>query len=260
MTTIASWNVNSIRPRLEHLQQWLELRKPDVALLQEIKTVTEQFPFEAIEELGYNVAAHGQKSYNGVAILSKGPIEDITTTLPGDASDEQARYIEGGTTIDGQYYRIASVYVPNGQATDSPKFPYKLSFFNRLKTHLQQQLKDDTPLICGGDYNVAPHPNDVFDAKALDGSICYHPDERRAFYGIEHLGLTDAFHACYPDKTQFSFWDYRGGAWQGNKGYRIDHLLLSPEATDQLTDAGIDQEVRGWQKGSDHAPVWCTLS
>jgi len=259
MGTIATWNVNSIRPRLEHLSRWLQERQPDVALLQETKCSDEHFPYEAIEDLGYNCAHAGQKSYNGVAILSKRPIEEVIRALPGNEDDPQARYIEAVTQIGEQVVRVASVYVPNGQAIDSEKFQYKMDFFHKLKQHMAATLTNEEMVIWGGDYNVAPAANDVYAPDKLDGSICFHPDERRALRRIVHTGLTEAFRTLHPAEQRFSWWDYRGNGWKMNKGLRIDHLLLSPEAADQLTACEIDEHTRGWEKASDHAPVWCAL-
>jgi exodeoxyribonuclease-3 len=257
---IATWNVNSVRARLPHVQDWLKEAAPDVLLLQELKCVTEAFPYMEIEDLGYNVAAHGQKTYNGVAILSKHPIEDVITTLPGDETDEEARYIEA--VIDGgdKVVRVASIYLPNGGEPDGPRFPYKLKFIERLREHAKELLTYDEMLILGGDYNVAPDPIDVHDPQKLDGTTCYHPDERERFRGIMHLGFTDVWRAKHPHAQHFSWWDYRGGGYQNNTGMRIDHLLASPEAADRITNAEIDEAPRGKEKASDHAPVWCEIT
>lgn len=259
MVCIATWNVNSVRPRLEHLLEWLKTFQPDVALLQETKVVNEAFPQEQVEELGYNLALNGQKTYNGVAILSKGPLEDISTTFPNNPDESQARYIEAITTIENTVLRVASVYVPNGQEVGSDKFAYKMAFLEALRKHLHTLLGYEEQLVVGGDYNVAPYPADVYNPDKLDGSVCYHPDERSRFRALQHLGLTDAFRATHPDEHSFSWWDYRGGGWQNGKGMRIDHLLLSPQATDHLAESGIDADWRAKPKPSDHAPVWCKL-
>ena len=253
--SIASWNVNSIKTRLPHLLQWLQDAKPDIVLLQETKTIDETFPMIEIEELGYNLAIHGQKSYNGVAILSKLPLEDIRTGLPGDATDEQARYTEAVVSTPGNVLRIASIYVPNGQSPDSDKFAYKLHFFDRLAAHTKSLLEHEEVLVLGGDYNVAPAPIDIYDPKALSGTTCFHPLEHEKFRVLEFTGLYDAFRILHPSTQQFSFWDYRGGAYQAGKGYRIDHLMLSPKALDALQECQIDETPRGWEKPSDHAPV-----
>lgn len=245
---------------MPQLLDWLRAFSPDIVLLQETKVLNEQFPTMEIEELGYNIALHGQKTYNGVAILSKGTLEDVVTRLPGDDNDEQARYIEAVTTIGSTVLRAASVYVPNGQDAGSDKFTYKLFFLDRLQRHLHSLARLEEIMIVGGDYNVAPAARDVYDAKSLDGTVCYHPEERRRFRSLLNLGLVDAYRALHPDRHQFSWWDYRGGGWQHNKGMRIDHLLLSPQAADRLRGADIEQKLRGEEKASDHVPVWCEIA
>ncbi len=252
---IATWNVNSVKSRLEHLMRYAREQSPDVILLQELKCTDDAFPRMEIEDLGYNAALIGQKTYNGVAILSKHPIEDVSTTLPGDGSDAEARYVEAVTNG----VRVVSVYVPNGMEEGSHKFQYKLSFLNRLRGHLQNLLQYDEKLVVGGDYNVAPQPLDVFDPVKLEGTICFHPEERKLLRSIEYLGLTDAFRAMHPQEQRFSWWDYRAGAFQQNNGLRIDHLLLSPEAADSLISCDIDSTPRAWDKPSDHTPVWCEI-
>lgn len=257
--TFACWNVNSIRSRLDAVCDWLREHKPDVALLQETKAADVAFPRGALEDLGYNLAIHGEKSYNGVAILSRFPLEDVEKTLPGDDSDTQARYIEALVSAPGGLVRVASVYVPNGQAVDSEKFPYKLRFFERLADRLAALREEELPAIIGGDYNVAPGPLDLYDPKRLDGTICYHPQERAGFRRLLHLGYTEAWRTCHPEAQQFSFWDYRGSSFSAGKGYRIDHLLLSPQAADRLEACEIDEKPRSLPRASDHAPVWCRL-
>lgn len=258
--TIATFNVNSIKARLPNLLSWLKEARPDIVLLQELKCVDEAFPTLEIEECGYNIATHGQKTYNGVAILSKFPLEDITRGLPGDVADEQARYIEAVASIPGGALRVASAYVPNGQEVTSDKFPYKLAFFERLRTHWQERLTYHEIAVLGGDFNCAPEAIDVYDAAALDGSVCYHPAERERLRALFHLGLYDAFRTLHPTRQQFSWWDYRGNGYERGHGLRIDHLLLSPMATDCLTACIIDETPRQQEKPSDHAPVICTLS
>jgi len=256
---IATWNVNSIKSRLGGVIAWLKENSPDIVLLQELKCETQAFPYLEIEELGYNVAATGQKTYNGVAILSKFPIEETIKTLPGDDADTAARYIESVISISGQILRVASVYVPNGKSPDSEKFLYKLKFLERLKAHAEKLLEYDEALIIGGDYNVAPSAIDVFDPIRLEGTTCFHPAERARLNAILHLGFTDVFRAAHPEKHQYSWWDYRAGAFQQNQGMRIDLLLASPRAADLVTDSGIDERPRASEKASDHAPVWCEL-
>jgi exodeoxyribonuclease III len=251
----ATWNVNSIKARLPNALEWLATAAPDVVMLQEIKTVDEAFPRLEIEELGYNVATHGQKSYNGVAILSKRPMEDISPGLPGDDSDEQARYLEA--TIDG--VRFASIYLPNGNPVDSEKFPYKLAWMDRLRDRAKALLETEMPVVLAGDYNVVPSDEDVHDPQGwADDALC-RPDTRAAFRRIVNLGYTDAFRALNTAPHRYSFWDYQAGAWHKDHGVRIDHLMLSPQAADRLSASGIDTAPRGKQKASDHTPVWIEL-
>lgn len=260
MVTIATWNVNSVKSRLPQVTEYLKVQSPDIVLLQEIKCTTETFPYMEIEELGYNCAVHGQKTFNGVAILSKFPVDDVLKALPGEKEDEQARYIEAVVSLPEGAVRVASIYVPNGQNVGSEKFAYKMRFFDRLRTHSKELLRYDEALVLGGDYNVAPFPEDVFDPERLDGTVCYHPDERAKFRTLLYDGLTDAFRVMNPTVHQYSWWDYRGGSWQQNKGMRIDHLLLSPEAVDCLTSAEIRAALRNEEKASDHVPVECILA
>lgn len=258
--TFTTWNVNSVRSRLPHLLEWLRSDSaPDVLLLQELKTVEENFPAMEIEELGYNLALLGQKTYNGVGILSRFPLSDIRRGLPGNEADEQARYIEAVVEAHGEVIRVASVYVPNGQAVDSDKFVYKMGFFDHLEAHLKQLLAQDEKLVIGGDYNVAPFPLDVYDPKRLDGTVCYHPREREKLRRLLNLGFYDAFRVLHPTKQQFSWWDYRGNSLKLNHGMRIDHLLLSPQATDCLSASETITWLRDKEQASDHAPVTCTL-
>lgn len=261
MTTvsIATFNVNSIKARLPNVLAWLDAAKPDIALLQELKCVDEAFPAMEIEERGYNLALHGQKTYNGVAILSKFPLEDVTRGLGGDDSDIQARYIEAVVSVPGSAIRVASAYVPNGQDVASDKFPYKLKFLERLRAHWQERLSYHEVAVLGGDFNVAPAPIDVFDAKVLEGTVCYHPAERERLRALFHLGFYDAFRLLHPQEQQFSWWDYRGDGYERGLGLRIDHLLLSPMAADRLKNCIIDEAPRREEKPSDHAPVIATL-
>lgn len=255
MVKIATWNVNSIKARLPNVEAWLKAAEPDVVLLQEIKCESDKFPRLEIEALGYNCAVLGQKSYNGVAILSRHQIEDVLEGLPGDGSDEQARYIEA-TTAGA---RVASIYLPNGNPVDSEKFGYKLAWMKRLKTHAAALLKSEAPVVLGGDYNCIPQPEDCYDPKAWAGDALFKPETRRAFREILHLGYCEAYRALHPTAVAYSFWDYQGRAWEADHGIRIDHLLLSPQATDRLVACGIDREARGEPKASDHTPVWCEL-
>ncbi len=234
-----------------------ELPQPqlDVALLQEIKTVTQGFPALEIEDLGYNVAVCGQKSYNGVAILSKRPIEDVVTRLPGDGDDQQARYIEA---LIGDV-RVASIYLPNGNPVDGHKFPYKLGWMDRLYDHAKSLLGHEESLVLGGDYNIAPADGDVYDPPVwADDALC-RPEARARFRAILHLGYTEAYRALHAAPGAYSFWDYQKGRWPRDEGLRIDHLLLSPQAADRLRACEIDKTPRGREKASDHTPVWCEL-
>ena len=253
---IATWNVNSVKARLANILIWLNKFAPDVVLLQEIKTVDEAFPRMEIEDAGYSVKTHGQKAYNGVAILSKSAIEDVERGLPGDNSDEQARYMEG--TVFGNV-RVASIYLPNGNPIDGDKFTYKLAWMDRLYRHVQSCLSNDETYVFGGDYNIIPNDGDVYSAKDFAKDALTQPESRSRFQAIKNLGLTDAFRTFNHAPHQYSYWDYQRGAWQKDHGLLIDHLLLSPQAADRLQDAGIDRDPRGLEKASDHTPVWCTL-
>jgi len=253
---IATWNVNSVKARLPNVLAWLKDATPDVVLLQETKTLDDAFPRVEFEDIGYNLALHGQKTYNGVAILSKHPIDDVSRGLPGDPEDQEARYVEAFT--GGM--RVASVYVPNGQEIGSDKFAYKLKFLGRLARHTEALLRQEEPMVIGGDYNVAPFDIDVYDPAAWEGQVLCHPDERAALRRLLHLGLTDAYRAKHPTAHRWSWWDYRAGAWPKDHGLRIDHLLLSPQAADRLKGADIDRAPRGAEKASDHTPVWCEIA
>jgi exodeoxyribonuclease-3 len=254
MALIACWNVNSVRSRLEHLLAFLQKYSPDIVLLQELKALEDAFPAMEIEDMGYNLAIYGQKTYNGVAILSKYPIEDVQRGIPS-YEDENARYIEAVIALPTPV-RVASIYVPNGSSPDSEKFVYKMEFMQHLHRHMNDLLRYDEAIIMGGDYNIAPFANDIYDPKKLDGTICYHPKEREHLRAILNMGYYDAIRLKYPTENIYSWWDYRAGAWQGGQGYRIDHFLLSPKAVDIYQDCGIAEEFRAMQKPSDHAPLW----
>lgn len=256
---IATWNVNSIRARLPHVLDWLDGARPDILLLQEIKTTAEAFPFLEIESRGYNIAVNGQKGYNGVAILSKTPLEDVVRRLPGDDADDQARYIEAVTAYGGGVIRVASIYLPNGNPTDSQKFPYKLAWMDRLGAHARELLRFEEAMVLGGDYNIIPSDHDVYDPAGWEEDALAHPRSRLRFRALMYLGFTDAFRVLNPEPGAYSYWDYQKGAWQMNNGLRIDLLLLSPQAADRLQGSGIDRGPRGWEKASDHAPAWCEL-
>ncbi|MEO5373346.1 MAG: exodeoxyribonuclease III [Alphaproteobacteria bacterium] len=257
MFKVSSWNVNSVRARLPNVLAWLREAAPDVVLLQETKTQDDAFPRLEFEDLGYNLALSGQKTYNGVAILSKFPIADVRRGLPGDDGDEQARYVEA---VVGGTLRVASLYLPNGNPTGSDKFPYKLRWMDRLYRHARDLLRLDEAVILGGDYNVCPTDDDVYAPADFAGDALCRPESRQRFRAVLHLGYTDAIRAFDRAPGRYTFWDYQGGAWRMNHGLRIDHLLLSPLATDRLLASGIDSGPRGGDKASDHTPVWCTLS
>lgn len=256
---LATWNVNSVKARLDAVQEWLKEAAPDVVCLQEIKTTDETFPREAFEALGYNCAVHGQKSYNGVAILSKRPLEDVSPRLPGGDGDDHARYLEAVVSGEHGIVRVASIYAPNGNPIGTDKFRYKLAWLERLAAHAQDLLALEEPLALMGDINVIPTPQDCYDPKAWEMDALFQPESRAALRRIEFLGLTDAFRACHAEPHRYTFWDYTAGCWQRNRGIRIDHILLSPQGADRLKGCGIDRDVRGRERPSDHVPVWCEL-
>ena len=256
---IAAWNVNSVKQRVDNIVTWLGEQEPDIVCLQEIKCVDEAFPREPFESLGYNVAVHGQKTFNGVALLSKLPFDEVTPRLPGKDDDEQARLLEAVVSTAGGVMRVASLYLPNGNPPDTDKYSYKINWMNRLIEYTHERLALEEPFILAGDYNVIPTPDDVHDPAAWAGDALFLPQTRAHFRQLVHLGLTDAIRAVSDDAGLYTFWDYQGGAWQKNNGIRIDHLLLSPQAADRLTAAGIDKHVRTWEKPSDHVPVWIDL-
>lgn len=257
---IATWNVNSIRQRLDNLLTWLRERQPDVVCLQETKSVDDAFPREPIEALGYNVAVHGQKAFNGVAVLSKLPFDEVTARLPGEATDDHARFLEVAVSAAGRSVRVACLYLPNGNPPETEKYTYKLKWLDRLIHHTRERLQLEAPLILAGDFNVIPAAADVHDPAAWAGDALFLPQTRERFRSLVHLGLTDAVRAGNDAAGLYTFWDYQAGAWQKNRGIRIDHLLLSPQAADRLTSAGIDKHVRSWEKPSDHVPVWIDLA
>ncbi|ADE86159.1 exodeoxyribonuclease III [Rhodobacter capsulatus] len=255
---IATFNINGIKARAEALPAWLRAAEPDVVLLQEIKSTDEAFPQEVLDGTGYTVHTHGQKSFNGVAILSRLPLEDVTRGLPGDDSDDQARWIEA-TVIGTRAVRVCGLYLPNGNPAPGPKYDYKLAWMARMQARVETLLRSEEPLVFAGDYNVIPQDEDAAKPESWRADALALPETRAAFRRIVNLGLTDAFRARVPGPGQYSFWDYQAGAWQKNNGIRIDHLLLSPQAADLLRDAGIDKEVRAGEKPSDHVPVWIDL-
>jgi len=264
---IATFNINGIKARANALPQWLDEAQPDVVLLQEIKSVDEAFPRELFEDRGYNVETHGQKSFNGVAILSKLPLEDVRRGLPGDDSDEQARWIEA-TVVGKQAIRICGLYLPNGnpvelQEDGTPvpggKYAYKLGWMERLKARAEALLAEEMPFLMAGDYNIIPQAEDAKRPEAWTEDALHRPESRAAYQRILNLGFTEAFRARHQGPGHYSFWDYQAGAWNRDDGIRIDHFLLSPQAADLLTDCQIDKDVRGREKPSDHVPVWVDL-
>jgi exodeoxyribonuclease-3 len=256
---ITTWNINGIRARIDGALAYVREARPDVLCLQEIKTQDEGFPAEAFADLGYNVATHGQKGFNGVAILALHPLEDVVRTLPGDNGDAQARYIEATVTDGGLSARIASIYLPNGNPIGSEKFSYKLGWMARLEAHARALLASEMPVVLTGDFNVIPDPIDAKRPDAWRGDALFQPESRAAFHALGNLGYLDAVRACHPEPGHYTFWDYQAGAWQKDDGIRIDFQLLSPQAADRLAAAGIDRFTRSWEKPSDHAPVWTTL-
>src|SRR3954464_15959232 len=256
---IATWNVNSIRQRLDHLLTWLRDCAPDIVCLQETKCQDDAFPREAIEALGYNVVAHGQKGFNGVALLSRFPLDEARPGLLGDDEDVQARFLEGVVSLKSGVVRVACLYLPNGNPVASDKYTYKLKWMSRLLEYSRQRLKAEEPLILVVDFNVIPAAADVYNPPAWVTDALFGPTTRESFQALLGLGLTDALRAVTDAPGQYTFRDYQAGAWQKNWGLRIAHLLLSPQASDRLVDVGIDSYVRTWEKPSDHVPVWADL-
>ncbi len=258
---IATFNVNSINARLPRILEWFDHAKPDVAVLQEIKCIDEKFPAGPLEDRGYNVAVHGQKSYNGVAFLSKHPIEDIQRGLPGNEDDEQARYIEALVMpTDKDPIRVGGLYLPNGNPCPGPKYDYKLDWMDHLHARAKELLSYEEAFILAGDYNVIPQEEDCYDPKGWAQDALFLPETRNKFRALLNLGLTDAFRQTDPNAIQYTFWDYQRGAWPKDHGIRIDHLLLSPMAADRLENVGVDQQERDKEKPSDHVPIWVELA
>jgi exodeoxyribonuclease III len=255
---IATFNINGIKARIEQLTGWLDAQQPDVALFQEIKSVDGNFPREIFEDRGYIVETHGQKSFNGVAILSKLPLEEVSRGLPGDAADEQARWIEA-TVMGDRPVRVCGLYLPNGNPAPGPKYDYKLAWMERLKTRAEALLSAEEPAIMVGDYNVIPQDEDAARPEAWATDALALPQSRAAFRRILNLGFTEAFRARKLAPGHYSFWDYQAGAWNRNDGIRIDHVLMTPQAADLLRDCWIEREMRGQDKPSDHVPVWVDL-
>jgi exodeoxyribonuclease-3 len=266
---IATFNINGIKARIAALTDWLDEAQPDVVLCQEIKSVDEAFPREAFEDRGYNVETHGQKGFNGVAILSKLPLEDVTRGLPGDESDEQARWIEATVVGETHALRLCGLYLPNGNPVEfdaegqplrEGKYGYKLDWMDRLEARARALMAEEMPAMMAGDYNVIPQAEDAAKPGSWEKDALYLPQTREAFRRILNLGFTEAFRARHQGPGHYSFWDYQAGAWDRNNGIRIDHLLLTPQAADLMTDCQIDKAVRGREKPSDHVPVWVTLA
>ena len=256
---IATFNINGIKARISALTDWLTESQPDVALLQEIKSVDEAFPRQHFEDMGYIVETHGQKGFNGVAILSRLPLEDVTRGLPGDESDEQARWIEA-TVMGERAVRVCGLYLPNGNPTPGPKYDYKLAWMERLKIRAQALLNAEEPAIMAGDYNIIPQDEDAARPEAWREDALARSESRAAFRRILNLGFTEAFRSCHTTQGHYSFWDYQAGAYDRNDGIRIDHHLLTPQAADLLKDCWIEAAVRGREKPSDHVPVWIELA
>ena len=256
---IVTYNLNGIRARLPRLVEYLQEQKPDLICLQEIKCADESFPIEDMRAAGYDGVWHGQKGFNGVAILAPAdrPVTLRRVGLPGDPDDSHSRYIEA--ELDGVV--LGGLYLPNGNPVGTEKFAYKLAWMDRLRGHGAELLAEEKPVILAGDWNVIPtdHPDDVFSARAMASDALMQPESHAAFRTILHQGWTDAIRARYPDGAVYTFWDYTAGAWQRDAGFRIDHILLSPQAADRLLDAGVDKDYRGREKASDHAPTWVAL-
>jgi exodeoxyribonuclease-3 len=257
---IATWNVNSIKQRSENLLAWLAERQPDVVCLQETKCVDEAFPREAIEAAGYNVAVHGQKAFNGVAILSKAPFDDVTPRLPGDDEDSHARFLEASISTKRGVVRVASIYLPNGNPPSGEKYTYKLKWMDRLIHYARERLTLEEPLLLAGDFNVIANAIDARNPASWVGDALFLPPTRERFRTLCNLGLTDPVRASSDQPGLYTFWDYQAGSWQKNDGIRIDHILLSPQAADLLVDVQIDRHVRAWEKPSDHVPVVVDLA
>ncbi|TNF18640.1 MAG: exodeoxyribonuclease III [Rhodobacteraceae bacterium] len=256
---IATFNINGIKARIGALTDWLKEAEPDVAVLQEIKSVDEAFPRDHFEDMGYNVETHGQKGFNGVALLSRLPLEDVSRGLPGDDSDDQARWIEATVMGTHQAVRICGLYLPNGNPVPGPKYDYKLAWMERLFHRAESLMAAEAPAIITGDFNIIPQSEDAATPSEWEGDALFLPESRAAFRRIVNLGFTEAFRARHPEPGHYTFWDYQAGAWQRNNGIRIDHFLLTPGCADMLTDCQIDSAVRGRDKPSDHVPVWIDL-
>jgi exodeoxyribonuclease-3 len=256
---LATFNINGIKARIEALTAWLAEAAPDVVCLQEIKSVDDAFPRAVFEAMGYRVETHGQKGFNGVAILSRLPVSDVRRGLAGDDTDDQARWIEA--VVDGpRPLRVCGLYLPNGNPAPGPKYDYKLAWMARMEARLRELLAREEPFVALGDFNVIPQAEDAARPEAWVSDALYLPETRAAFRRMLNLGLTDAIRVRQPGPGVYTFWDYQAGAWERNNGIRIDHVLLSPQAADRLEEAGIDKAARGGDKPSDHVPVWVRLT
>ena len=256
---VATWNINGVKARLDGLTRWLEESAPDIVCLQEIKSQDEAFPSEAVERVGYNVATHGQKGFNGVAILAKRPLEDVSVRLPGDDEDEHARWIEATVSTDSGAVRVASLYLPNGNPIDGPKFSYKIAWMDRLIARAEALMATDEAVVLAGDYNVIPEPEDARTPEQWTDDALFQPETRNRHRALVNLGYIDAQRAVDRSGGIYTFWDYQSGAWQKNNGIRIDHVMLSPVAADRLSTVTTNRHTRAWSKPSDHVPVVVTL-
>jgi len=257
---IATWNINGVRARLDGAAAWLKDANADILCLQELKCEDAAFPGEAFADLGYNVATRGQKGFNGVAILSKLPLEDVSRHLSDDDGNDQARFIDAVVSVAGGALRVASLYCPNGNPTGSDRFDYKLAWMERLQAYAAAHLAAEEAFVLAGDFNIIPEPEDARFPDNWTGDALFQPESRAVFRRLVNLGLTDAIRAVEATAGSYTFWDYQAGAWQKNNGIRIDHVLLSPLAADRLTDAAIDKRTREWEKPSDHVPVVVDLA
>ncbi len=253
---IATFNINNINKRLQNLLSWIDSSRPDVVCLQELKCTRSEFPAETLREIGYEGVWVGERSWNGVAILARGHAPVLTRScLPGDSEDGQARYIEAA--VDGLL--IGCIYAPNGNPQPGPKFTYKLAWIDRLIAHADQLLKAGIPVVLAGDYNVVPTPQDIYPTRSLDKNALVQPESRAAFARLVDQGWTDALRKLHPQGPLWTFWDYKFGRWEADKGMRLDHFLLSPDIAQRLAGGGVDRSVRGEENASDHAPAWIAL-
>jgi exodeoxyribonuclease-3 len=253
---IATFNINNINKRLNNLLAWLAKAEPDVVSLQELKAEQRAFPADALRTVGYEAAWQGERSWNGVAILARNHTPVLTrTSLPGNPQDHQARYIEAAV----QGVLITSIYLPNGNPQPGPKFDYKLAWFERLSAHARDLTASGVPVVLAGDYNVVPTPKDIYPTRSLDTNALIQPESRKAFARLLDQGWVDGLRTLHPDGPLWTFWDYKFDRWPKDKGMRLDHVLLSPKASERLVDGGVDRWVRGEANASDHAPAWIAL-